>query len=375
MKQVKKAFVYRIYPNDLQKEMFAKTFGCARKIWNLMLDDRINSYKQYHEDATPIKETTPAMYKKDYPYLKEVDSLALANEQMHLRRAFTNFYRNSKTVGYPKFKSKNRNRNSYTTNNQNGTIAIIDKQGIKLPKVGVVSMDYHREHTGKIKSATVSQDATGAYYVAILCETEVEAFAKTNSSIGVDMGIHHYVVLSDGTKIENPKYLKKDMQRLQKLQRKLSRKAEIAKAKGIKLEDAKNYQKLKITIARLHKRIYNRRHDFLHKLSTYLIKNHDVICVEKLSVKKMLESHLAQAITDAGWTKFLALLKYKAEWYGKSIKEVEPYYPSTQICHVCGSKESKKALHIREWECSSCHSYHDRDINAAMNIHQHGLAI
>ncbi|WP_248624099.1 IS200/IS605 family element RNA-guided endonuclease TnpB [Enterococcus cecorum] len=372
-----KAYKFRIYPTKEQEIFFAKTFGCVRKVYNLMLNDRKKAYEEVKND--PSKKMifpTPAKYKEEFPFLKEVDSLALANAQLHLDKAYKNFFRD-KSVGFPRFKSKKNPVQSYTTNNQNGTVALINSKFIKVPKLkSLIRIKLHRQPKGMIKSATISRHSSGKYYISLLCKEEISELPKSNSAIGIDLGITDFAILSDGQKIDNNKFTSKMEKKLKREQRKLSRRALLAKKKGIPLSEAKNYQKQKRKVARLHEKVMNQRTDFLNKLSTEIIKNHDIICIEDLNVKGMLRNHkLARSISDVSWSSFVAKLQYKADWYGREIIKVDTWFPSSQICSECGHKDGKKSLDIREWTCPICHTHHDRDINASINILTEGLRI
>ena len=372
-----KAYKFRIYPTEEQEIFFAKTFGCVRKVYNLMLNDRKKAYEEVKNDPSKkMTFPTPAKYKKEFPFLKEVDSLALANAQLHLDKAYKNFFRD-KSVGFPRFKSKKNPVQSYTTNNQKGTVVLIDSKFIKVPKLkSLVRIKLHRQPKGMIKSATISRHSSGKYYISLLCKEEISELPKTNSAIGIDLGITDFAILSDGQKIDNNKFTSKMEKKLKREQRKLSRRALLAKKKGIPLSEAKNYQKQKRKVARLYEKVMNQRTDFLNKLSTEIIKNHDIICIEDLNVKGMLRNHkLARSISDVSWSSFVAKLQYKADWYGREIIKVNQWFPSSQICSECGHKDGKKPLDIREWTCPICHTHHDRDINASINILIEGLRI
>ena len=333
-----------------------------------MLADRIAHYEETGESLR----NTPAQYKGQFPWLKEVDSLALANVQLKLNKAYKSFF--ELRLGFPRFKSK-KTAQSYKTNNQKGTIALLDGK-VKLPKIGWVKLKLHRQPKGMIKSATISKTATGKYFISILCEEEIVFLPKTDSNIGIDLGLESFAILSTGDKIENPKFLTSLSKKLAKEQKVLSRRGLLAKKKGVKLSESSNYQKQKLKVARLHEKIANQRKDFLNKLSTHLIKNHDVICIEDLASRNLMKNHhLARAIGDVSWYEFVRQLRYKADWYGKKIVTISRWFPSSQLCSACGVNSGKKVLSIREWTCESCGTYHDRDINASLNILKEGLSL
>ncbi len=350
-----KAFKYRIYPNTEQRQYFAKTFGCARFIYNRMLNDKIEHYKLTEQTL----KNTPAQYKEEFPWLKEVDSLALANAQINLEKAYKNFFRD-KSVGFPKFKSKKNNHRSYTTNNQKGTVNI-ENGYIKLPKLkSVVRIKQHRQFEGLIKSCTISQTPSGKYFVSLLVECEIKQLPQSKTKIGIDVGIKTFAVISNGKEIANPKHLRRSEKRLAKLQKDLAR----------KVKGSNNRAKARLKVARLHEKISNQRLDFLHKVSSEIISDNQVIVLEDLKVKNMVQNHkLAKAISEVSWGMFRRMIEYKADWYGREIIIAPSNYASSQLCFDCGNKSSQtKDLSCRTYICSECGLEIDRDYNASLNL-------
>lgn len=371
-----RAIKYRAYPTTEQSVMFAKTFGCCRKVYNLMLSDKIESYKSTGKFVT----VTPAKYKKDYPYLREVDSLALANKQMDLQEAFRNTFSKSrkKKNGFPKFKSAKHSRKSYTTNNQKGTVAIIDNKCIKLPKIGKVKAVIHRvpDDSWTIKSATVSQESDGKYYISVLFEFEntVNPYVadKTNA-IGLDYASDGLYVDSNGNTGTNHKYYRESHNKLAKVQRKLSR------MQGSKKHEVKsnNYIKQLRKVNKIHRHIANQRLDNLHKISTEIANQYDVVCVESLNMKAMSNKGFGngKATLDNGYGMLLSMLEYKLSDRNKYLIKVDKWFPSSQICHCCGMLHPEmKNLAIRKMTCD-CGLTISRDQNAAINILKEGLRL
>ncbi|APR02685.1 transposase, IS605 OrfB family (plasmid) [Clostridium botulinum] len=355
-----KAYKYRIYPNKEQKLYFAKTFGCTRFIYNKMLTDRIKSYKENKDlDIKQSKYPTPAQYKKEFEWLKEIDSLALANAQLNLDKAYKNFFRD-KSIGFPKFKSKKSNYHSYTTNNQKGTI-YIENSRIKIPKLKtMIKIKLHRKFDGIIKSCTVSKTPSNKYYISILVDAENNQLPKTNKKVGIDVGLKEFATTSDGDFFGNPKWLRKSEKRLAKLQKDLSRKK----------KNSNNRKKARLKIARLHEKITNQRKDFLHKLSMQIISENQVIVIENLKVSNMLKNHrLAKAISEVSWYEFRTMLEYKCKWYGRELIIAPSNYASSQLCSNCGNKSNQtKDLSCRTYICPVCGMIMDRDLNASKNL-------
>jgi len=370
-----KAIKYRLYPTTEQSIMFAKTFGCCRKVYNLMLSDKIESYKSTGRFAT----VTPAKYKKDYPFLKEVDSLALANKQIDLQEAFRNCFSKSrkKKNGFPKYKSAKHSRKSYTTNNQHGTVSLTDKS-IKLPKIGSVKAVVHRKPDDSwiIKSATISQEPDGKYYASVLFEFDdpVNTYvADIDNAIGLDYASEGLYVDSNGNVCTNHKYYRESHSKLAKEQRRLSR------MQGSKKHEVRsnNYNKQLRKVNKIHRHISNQRLDNLHKISTEIANRYDVVCVESLNMKSISNKGFGngKATLDNGYGMFLSMLEYKLSDRNKYLVKVDKWYPSSQICHCCGTLHPEmKNLTIRTMRCD-CGLTINRDQNAAINILHEGLRI
>ena len=350
-----KAYKYRIYPDAEQMQFFAKCFGCVRFVYNRMLSDRIEHYNLTGKSLN----NTPAQYKSEFTWLKEVDSLALANAQMNLNTAYRNFFRD-KSTGFPKFKSKKTNNFSYTTNNQKGTV-YIENGYIKLPKLkSPVKIRQHRSFEGVIKSCTISKAPSGKYHISILVETEIQKLPASDMRVGIDVGIKDFAVLSNGEAYKNPKHLRKSEKRLAKLQRDLSRKQ----------IGSSNRNKARIKVAKLHEKIANQRMDFLHKKSTEIIRKNQAIVIEDLKVKNLMKNHnLAKSIAEVSWSRFREMLDYKSRWYGRELIIAPPDYPSSQLCSDCGNRSSQtKDLACRIYVCPECGLEIDRDYNASLNL-------
>ncbi len=361
-----KAYKYRIYPTDAQMVFFTKTFGCCRFVWNKMLEEKLNAHKRKER----VKSPTPAKYKKEFPFLKEVDCFALVAIQNHIENAFRNHFKNRKHFKLPKFKKK-RDKQSYTTYNVHDSIRVnFERSLLYIPKIREgVKIELHRRFDGKIKSVTISRTNDGKYYASILVETQNprnKVVEPKSKACGIDLGLSHFATVTNdfgSYKFEHPKYLLKGEERLRRLQKSHSRKQ----------KDSKNSEKARLRLARQHAYISNARNDFLHKLSKAIIDENQVVVVEDINVKGLLKTKLAKSIADSGWSKFLTYLKYKAEWYGRTFIQVDRFFPSSKLCHRCGHKNEDLALHDRTWCCPACGETHDRDVNASINLYFVGL--
>ena len=357
-----KAFKFRLYPNSGQRVLLAKTFGCCRFIYNQMLSDKAACY----EGTGTMLKPTPAWYKAKFEWLREVDSLALANEQLHLEAAYRNFFRD-KSVGFPKFKSKHRGKNSYTTNLVNGNIALTDGF-LKLPKLGRVKVKQHRQIPDgyRLKSVTVSLTPTGKYFAAILYEYDVEITpVKPVNLIGLDFSMGGLFVDSNGGSADYPRYYRQSQEKLAREQRKLSRRK----------KDGKNRQKQKLKVAKLHEKIANQRSDFLHKRSRLIANAYDAVCIEDLDMKALSQaSRFGKSVSDNGWGMFRNMLAYKLADRGKRLIVIDKWFPSSKRCSNCGAVRETLSLAERVFRCE-CGFVCDRDTNAAVNIKTEGARL
>lgn len=382
----------RIYPNRNQKNLISNTFGCCRLVYNKGLAMRKDAY-EISKESIGYKETssmlTALKKEEEFAFLKTVDSIALQQSLRDLDKAYQNFFRTKK--GYPKFRSKKNPHNSYRTQNVSNSICVtFDGKHIKLPKLGYVKAKVSYDLSSvKINNATIEHTPSNKYFVVLNVDTPVCNKVNAGGLVGIDLGIKDFYTDSNGYKCKNHKWISKSSKKLAKQQRKLSKMIESHiidyKVVGNKrfpiydrpLSECRNIQKQRIKVARIQEHIANQRNDFLQKESTRLVSENQVIGLEDLAVKNMVKNHkLAKSISDVSWSKFIAMLEYKASIYGTEIIKVPRYFASSQLCSCCGFQNPKvKDLEIRNWTCPKCNTYHDRDVNASKNILNKALEI
>jgi len=363
MKLIHKSYKFRITPDKEQIELLSKHFGACRFVFNRYLNSRKETYLEekkslnYYDNANDL---TKLKKEEEFVWLKEINSQSLQSSLRNLDAAYNKFFR--KQTKFPRFKSKY-DRQSFTI----PQFVRIEDGKLCIPKFKKgIEINLHREIEGKILFATISKSTTGNYYVSITCEVKYQPFEKTNSKVGIDTGIKDLAILSDGKVYENIKTLKTNLKKLKYEQRQLSK----------KVKGSNSRLKQKSKLAKVHEKVTNIRKDYLHKVSTEIIKNHDVICIEDLAVKNMMKNHkLAQAFSDVSLGAFYTMLEYKANWNDKTVVKIERFFPSSKTCNVCNYTNQELTLKDREWTCSSCNTVHDRDFNASINIKKQGLNI
>ncbi len=362
-----KAYKYRLYPTESQNEILVKHIGACRFTYNWALEQKNKAYEvdKEHLSRFELQHRLVHDLKPNNEWLKEVNSQSLLNALINLESAFTRFFREKK--GFPNFKSRKNPIQSFQIP-QHYSVDF-ETNTIKLPKIKQpIKAKLHRKFEGKLKTATVSRTPTGKYYISFLADDEKELPEKQsfneNSTLGIDVGLTHFAILSNGEKIDNPKHLKNSIDRMKILQKRMSK-----KQKG-----SNNRNRSRHTVAKIHEKIRNQRMDFLHKTTSKLISENQAIAVESLNVSGMLKNHcLAQAISDVSWSEFFRQLEYKADWYGKTLLKIGQFEPSSKLCSVCGFHNGKMTLKDRDWRCPECNTEHDRDINAAINVKKFAL--
>jgi putative transposase len=362
----KRAYRYRVYPTPQQQQILAHTFGCCRFVYNWALRQKTDTYYKDHQRLSykDLSERLPDLKKQeDTCWLSAVSSVPLQQSLRHLDTAFIHFFEGRGK--YPTFhKKRNKQSATYTSNAFTFTDGMITLAKMSEP----LNIHWSRllPEGAKPSSVTVSKDCTNRYFISILVEADIAHLPVTEKTVGADLGLKSFVILSDGETIGNPTFFHKDEKKLAKAQRRHAK-----KKKG-----SKNRDKARLKVARIHARIADRRRDFSHKLSTRLIRENQTICVESLTVKNMVKNHrLAKAISDVGWSEFVSQLEYKAAWYGRNLVKIDTWYPSSKRCFDCGHLLDSLTLDVRHWTCPECGVVHDRDINAAKNIAAAGLAV
>lgn len=364
MSQTKRAYKYRFYPTQEQAQALAQTFGCVRVVYNWALHTRSMAYKERGEKLfyNQLAAVLPAL-KEERPWLKEVSSVPLQQSLRNLERAFKNFFEGR--AAYPTFKKRqNAQSATYASNafKWDGSALTLAKMDAPL------DIHLHRAlpKNSKPSSVTISKDCAGRYFVSLLVEEDIQPLPVVNTMVGIDLGLTSMVILSTGEAVGNPRFYRKEEKKLAKAQRRHAK-----KKKG-----SKNRNKARVKVARVHACINDRRRDYQHKLSTRIVRENQVICLESLAVKNMVKNHcLAKSISDVGWGEFVRQLEYKAQWYGRTLVKIDRWYPSSKTCHNCKYVLEELDLEVRTWECPECKTFHERDTNAALNILAEGLSV
>ena len=363
MKTILRGYEFRLYPNSEQKRLINQTFGCCRFVFNNLLAQRINYYKENKKSLS----NNYSCLLNDYDFLKDVPSQALSQITQDLNIAYKNFFRNPGVIGFPKFKSKHNHNQSYRDCMPSKSM-IIDNNHIKLAKLGIIRCKVHRPlpNDCRIKNYTVKQKPSGKYFVIILVEEVYFEEPSTGCCVGFDLGVKDLIITSEGQKFDNVKLTAKYANQLAFQQRRLAK----------MVNGSNNYEKQRIKVAKVYEKITNKRKDYLHKISHKLIIENQVIVSEKLKVSNMVKNHkLAKLIEDCSWSQLCSFVSYKSEWNDRNYVQIDTFYPSSKTCSNCSYKLEELSLNIREWNCPSCGQHHDRDINAAINILNEGLRI
>ncbi len=362
MPEILKAFKFRLYPTPIQEQLLNKTFGCVRVVWN----QRVETFNNWQPNDLSVPDKTIKELKTEFDFLSEVPYNALDQKLQDWRSTKAQYFNKKRKakLGRPKFKSR-KGRQSFRLITNGFSVKDNRIYAAKIGELKLIGHDLNQLPLETSKQITISKDPTNKFYCSILIQIDADPKPLTDKMVGIDLGLKELFILSDGTKINNPKYFRENQAELKKAQQHLSR----------KIKGSKRRNKQRIKVARIHEKIKNQRKHLLHEVSNKLVTDFDVICVEDLNVKGMVKNHcLAKAISDASWSNFVVMLDYKCNWYGKTLVKIDRFYPSSKTCSNCGHKVDKLGLEIREWCCPSCGIEHDRDHNAAKNILAKGFS-